>query len=165
MNELTNTSNHELSSDINTITAEINAYQRVAGEAIFEIGRRLKHVKENDLVHGEWATWLKDNFNYSHEHARRFIKVYERFSKSTPEWSSLPKSVTVLFALTDFTDEELEKLRELPDGSTKKLTDMSRKEIEDFKRKERELEKRAEQAESQRDAERKERERLDIENR
>lgn len=31
-----------LSNDINIITAEVNAYQRVAGEAIFEIGGRLK---------------------------------------------------------------------------------------------------------------------------
>ncbi|WII38777.1 dimethyladenosine transferase [Paenibacillus thiaminolyticus] len=36
----------ELSTDIHVITAEINAYQKIAGEAIFEIGRRLKHIRE-----------------------------------------------------------------------------------------------------------------------
>lgn len=62
----------KLSKDINVITAEINAYQRVAGEAIFEIGRRLKYVKENDLVHGEWLKWAtkrnSDGSKYGNTH-------------------------------------------------------------------------------------------------
>src|SRR5690625_2170052 len=142
MNELTNTSNHELSSDINTITAEINAYQQVAGEAIFEIGRRLKHVKENDLAHGEWAKWLEESVNFTQRHANRFIRVYERFSNRTPE-SNL--TVTVLEALIPFTDEQLEQEYELPNGEKKKPVDMSRREIEELKR-----QLKAEQAERER---------------
>ncbi|GAC44069.1 DUF3102 domain-containing protein [Paenibacillus popilliae] len=51
----------ELSTDIHVITAEINAYKRIAGEAIFEIGRRLKHVREKKLAerHGGWTSWLR----------------------------------------------------------------------------------------------------------
>src|SRR5690625_1156090 len=133
MNELTNTSNHELSSDINTITAEINAYQRVAGEAIFEIGRRLKHVKESDLAHGEYERWVQDEAQMSPGQARKFVKVYERFSKRSPG-NGLPNSITVLYELTSFTDEQLEQEYELPDGTRKKPVDMSRRQIEELKR-------------------------------
>lgn len=53
MNELT------LSTDINQIEFEIQHYKQVAGQSIWEIGRRLNHVKERDLVHGEFMEWLK----------------------------------------------------------------------------------------------------------
>src|SRR5699024_1942184 len=78
-NEIKGGGTHELSTDLNTITAEINAYQRVAGEAIFEIGRRLKHVKENDLAHGEWAKWCEEEVGMKRQQADMFIKVAEEF--------------------------------------------------------------------------------------
>ena len=154
MSELMKQQN-ELSTDIDTITAEINAYQRVAGEAIFEIGRRLKHVKENDLAHGEFGKWL-ESVNIHERQSQRMIKIYERFSKATPV-SDLPKSFSVLYELTSFTDEQLGQEYELPNGEKKKPVDMSRRQIEELKQRLKETEKQAE-------AERKERERLEQEN-
>ena len=60
------------------LAGEINAYQRVAGEAIFEIGRRLKHVKENDLAHGEFGKWL-DEVGINDRMARKFMTVAREF--------------------------------------------------------------------------------------
>lgn len=79
-NEIKATNQNELSADINVITAEINAYQRVAGEAFFEIGRRLKHVKENDLAYGKWSKWL-ESVGINQRTAQSFIQVYSRFSE------------------------------------------------------------------------------------
>lgn len=158
-------SSTELDNDINVITAEINAYQRVAGEAIFEIGRRLKHVKENDLAHGEFGNWLKE-VNIHERQSQRMIKIYERFSKTTPV-SDLPKSFSVLYELTALTDEQLTQEYEFPDGTKKKPVDMSRREAEKMKRIERERDEakaQAEQAEQQAEIERRERERLEAEN-
>src|SRR5690625_4827969 len=146
---------NELSTDINTITAEINAYQRVAGEAIFEIGRRLKHVKENDLAHGEWTKWLEE-IGMSRGQAHKFISVFDRFGNVSPV-KQLPTVMSVLYELTSFTDEQLDQEYELPNGEKKKPIDMSRRQIEELKRQ-------LKQAEQQAEVERRERERLEREN-
>ncbi|WP_110928760.1 DUF3102 domain-containing protein [Bacillus massiliglaciei] len=70
------------------MTAEINAYQRVAGEAIFEIGRRLKHVKEHDLAHGEFGKWLR-TVDLAERTAQRFMQAHEQFGNTTTS-SGLP---------------------------------------------------------------------------
>ncbi|WP_414051104.1 DUF3102 domain-containing protein [Macrococcus animalis] len=63
----------QLSNDLPQIEFEINMYQKQAGESIFEIGRRLKHVKENDLVHGEFGKWL-EKVNINPRIAQKMIK-------------------------------------------------------------------------------------------
>src|SRR5690606_38549141 len=51
----------------------------IAGEVIFKIGRRLKHVKENDLAHGQWAKWSENDIGMKRQQADMFIKVAEEF--------------------------------------------------------------------------------------
>ena len=53
MNEL------QLSNDLTTIETEIKSYQNIAGQSIFEIGRRLKHVK--DMINNgvKWGKTLE----------------------------------------------------------------------------------------------------------
>lgn len=75
MNEL------QLSNDLATIETEIKSYQNIAGQSIFEIGRRLKHVKENDLAHGEFGKWL-EKVNISKDYSAKYIKVFDEFDNS-----------------------------------------------------------------------------------
>ncbi|MDS3909267.1 DUF3102 domain-containing protein [Staphylococcus hominis] len=124
MNEL------QLSNDLTTIETEIKSYQNIAGQSIFEIGRRLKHVKENDLAHGEFGKWL-EKINMSSGQARKFIKVSQEFSNRSP---GNDLGVTVLYEIATLPKEEREKEHITLSGEVKTPDEMTRKELRELKK-------------------------------
>ena len=160
-NEIKATSQNELSADINVITAEINAYQRVAGEAIFEIGRRLKHVKENDLAHGEWAKWCESTIRIDRSTANKFIRVYDELE----DVGTYPHlGLRALYEIATLPPEHREAEHVTSKGETKTPDEMTVKELRELKRQLKETEQAKEQAEQSAEIERRERERLEEEN-
>lgn len=125
MNEL-----QSLSDDLTTITTEIRTYQSIGGQAIFEIGKRLKWVKDNNLTHGEYDSWLS-SLRVSRSQAHKFVKVYE-------EHSNVPMSahlgINVLYEIATMPESEREKPQQLDSGEVKKPEDMTVKELREVKR-------------------------------
>lgn len=143
----------ELSNDLNVITAEIKTYQRVAGEAIFEIGRRLKHVKENDLAHGEFGKWSK-SIGIHPTDASKFIRVYDELGDS--KLGTYPNfGLKALYMVATLPPAEREKPHTIPStGEVKTVDEMTVRELREVKKalkqaqQEKELaERRAEHAE------------------
>ncbi|MGM0967017.1 MAG: DUF3102 domain-containing protein [Bacillota bacterium] len=115
------------------ITAEINSYKQVAGQAIFEIGRRLKHVKENDLVHGEWMKWLEsveiDTFQ-----ASRFIKVFDNLSESNLR-PGANLGLKALYEIASFPEGSRNVPHQIPStGETKTVDEMTVRELREVKK-------------------------------
>lgn len=120
-----------LSNDIHVITAEINAYQRVAGEAIFEIGKRLKHVKENDLAHGEFGKWL-ESVSIDRTLATRLMKVADEFEGEYATWHNLP--LRALYEIATLPPEQREQPHTIPStGETKTVDEMTVRELREVK--------------------------------
>lgn len=123
---------NSLSSDLLTITSEINVYKQIVGEAVFEIGRRLKHVKENHLTHGDFGKWLKNDVDIPYLQANRFIKVTEELSSNISTSTHL--GLSILYEIATMPPEERNKTHETQAGKQKTPSEMTVKELRELKR-------------------------------
>ncbi|OLN92949.1 hypothetical protein BMJ13_08120 [Staphylococcus saprophyticus] len=135
----------QLSDDLTTIETEIKSYQNIAGQSIFEIGRRLKHVKENDLVHGEWSKWL-ETVNLNRSQATKFIKVSEEFSNDST-WNQI--GLSAMYMIATLPEEERHTEHQTSNGELKKPIDMTNRELENLKKKIKQEQEEKSQLESQ----------------
>ena len=92
----------QLSNNLQQIELEINHHKNVAGQSIWEIGRRLNHVKENDLVHGQFSEWVETQGIHIRE-AQRMMKV----AKEIPNATTLSHlGETALYLISTLPEEE-----------------------------------------------------------
>lgn len=125
MNEL------QLSNDLTTIETEIKSYQKIAGQSIFEIGRRLKHVKENDLAHGEFGKWL-EKVNLNQRVAQQMIKIYDTPELKTRMSSNL--GMQALYEIATLPEPERTKEHITSKGEVKTPDEMTVRELRELKK-------------------------------
>lgn len=127
---LQNIGNQQLSNNIDQITTEILWYENTAGQAIFEIGRRLNWVKKHDLAHGQFIEWL-NQINMNRRQASKFMKVANEFPNGTPG-SHL--GISALYLIATLPPDERDKPQQLSSGEAKKPVDMTKRELEELKK-------------------------------
>lgn len=104
-----------LSNNLSQIELEISHHKQIAGQSIWEIGRRLNHVKENDLTHGEFGGWL-DKIGIHYREANRMMTVAKQLPNLTT-LSDLGSSALYLIATLPEEEKE-EQIQRIEDGDT-----------------------------------------------
>nr|DAR68713.1 MAG TPA: Protein of unknown function (DUF3102) [Caudoviricetes sp.] len=91
-----------LSNNLSQIELEISHHKQIAGQSIWEIGRRLNHVKENDLAHGQFMNWLR-KVEIDHTSAKRMMKI----ANELPNSATLHHlGATALYLIASLPEEE-----------------------------------------------------------
>ena len=118
-----------LSKDLTTITTEIKSYENMAGQSIFEIGRRLKWVKEHDLAHGQFGDWVK-SLGIDPSSASHFMKIASELKLGTyPNMGA-----KALYLIATMPPEERDNPQRLSNGEIKKPEDMTVRELREVKK-------------------------------
>lgn len=116
-----------LSNNLSQIELEITHHKQIAGQSIWEIGRRLNHVKENDLAHGQFMEWLK-KIEFSQTVANQFMKVAKELPNSV---TSQNLGINALYLIATLPEEEKqEQIEKIEQGDTPTV-----RELQEVKRK------------------------------
>ena len=107
MNEIT------LSNNLAQIELEISHHKQIAGQSIWEIGRRLNHVKEHNLVHGEFMDWYT-SLGIDKDFASKSMKI----ANELPNFETLRNlGTTALHLIATLPEEEQEEqIQRIEDG-------------------------------------------------
>ena len=116
-----------LSNNLPQIESEIREEKENVGKSFWEIGRRLNHVKENDLAHGQFLEWLK-TMDIERTLAHRMMKV----AKELPNVATLQhlgnRALYLLATLPDESrQEQIERLSKARHQRVRELQEVKRK--------------------------------------
>ena len=116
-----------LSNNLAQIELEISHHKQIAGQSIWEIGRRLIHVKENDLTHGEFGKWL-DSVKISHSQARKFMTIAQRLSNRST-LNDLGTTALYLIATLpeEAREEQIQRIEDGDNPTVRELRDVTKK--------------------------------------
>lgn len=116
-----------LSNNLSQIELEIKHHKQIAGQSIWEIGRRLNHVKENDLAHGQFGEWL-NKVGISYRKANRMMTVAKQLPNVTT-LSDLGDSALYLIATLpeEEKQEQIEKIEQGESPTVRELQEVKRK--------------------------------------
>ncbi|ACO83187.1 hypothetical protein SP-Abc2_gp24 [Streptococcus phage Abc2] len=116
-----------LSDNLAQIELEINHHKQIAGQSIWEIGRRLNHVKEHDLAHGQFMEWV-EKLGINQPEANRMMRV----AKELPNSSTLSNlGSTALYLIATLPDDEkqeqIEKIEQGESPTVRELQEIKRR--------------------------------------
>lgn len=115
-----------LSDNLAQIELEINHHKQIAGQSIWEIGRRLNHVKEHDLAHGQFIEWL-EKIGIERTEAHRMMKV----AKELPNVATLQHlGTTALHLIATLPEvernQQLERIEQGDNPTVRELQEVKR---------------------------------------
>ncbi|MBE3600584.1 DUF3102 domain-containing protein [Streptococcus agalactiae] len=120
MNEVT------LSNNLQQIELDLRQENEQIGKSIWKIGCMLKHVKENDLTHGQFMDWYK-NLGYNKNFVSKAITIADKLS-NFPTLGNIGTEVLYLIATLpdDKKQEQIERIENGDNPTVRELQEIRR---------------------------------------
>ena len=115
--------------DIDTITNEVLAYKRQAGDPILALGQRLNEAKEL-LPHGEWLPWLEGAVGFSERAAQQYMRLAREYTNPQALADLGATKALMLLVLPPHEREEFIEVPHDVDGEEKTVQEMKTRELE-----------------------------------
>lgn len=125
-----------LSQRVSDIHDDLDGIKKNAIDSLrraIRVGENLVMAKE-EVPHGQWGQWLRDNFNMTERTAQRYMKLYERFGKNDNAVVFENYELSQLYELMTLDEEELEDFIETQKDKGVDVSKMSTRAIQKAKK-------------------------------